>query len=132
MKMQVSRGGKTVSASVKPDLAPPSIDNLSDLINPKTDLIASLGIFTIDMKGSLMGAMGTRSKTGVIVAGILGGEPITLADLEVGDLIYSINGQPVANTNELRRSLAAMKQNDAVVFGLERQGVLQYVAFEIE
>jgi serine protease Do len=121
MAMEVSRGGRMVSAPLKPDLAPPSVDNLSELINPKTDLIASLGIFTIDMKGELMGAMGTRSKTGVMVAGILGGEPITLANLEVGDLIYSMNGQPVTDTNGLRRGLAAIKQNDAVVFGVERQ-----------
>jgi len=132
MAMQVMRSGKLISVSVKPILAPASIDNLSDLINPKTDLVASLGIFAIDLKGDLVGAMGMRSTAGVVVAGILRGEPITLAELEVGDLIYSINGQPVADTNSLRHALAVMKQNDAVVFGVERRGILQYVAFEIE
>src|SRR5580692_10017383 len=126
IQMQVTRGSQTVTAGITPAEAPPTVENLSDFINPKTDLIASLGIFCIDLKGPLGTAIQSRSGTGVIVAGVLSGEPATLADLQVGDVIRSINGKPVTNTENLRQTLAGFKTGDAVVFEVERQSVIQY------
>src|ERR1700733_14838919 len=132
MEMKVLRDGNPVTVSVNPAVAPPSIENLADLINAKTDLIASLGIFVIDLKGQFAEAMATRSKSGVIVAGLLSGEPATLADLQAGDVIFSLNGKPVSSTAGLRQDLASLKTGDAVVFEVERQSVIVYVAFEVE
>jgi len=133
IRMEVLRDGKPVTLAVTPVAAPPLIDNLSDLINPKRDLIASLGIFVIDLKHSAVGAMlNLRSDAGVLVAGLLGGEPATAADLAVGDVIRAINGQPLNDSQQLRQILAGLKPGDAVVLEVERQAVLQYVAFEME
>ena len=132
MQVQVIRKGKPVTAGVTPADAPPTVDNLTDLINPSTDLIAQLGIFCIDLKAPLSDSMQTRSKSGVLVAGLLSGEPASLADLQPGDVIRAMNGKPVSDTDHLRQDLATFKAGDAVVFEVERQGVVQYVAFEIE
>jgi serine protease Do len=133
IRMQVLRDGKPVTVSVTPINAPPQIDNLSDLINPKRDLIAPLGIFVIDLKHSSVGAMlNLRSDSGALVAGLLGGEPATAADLAVGDVIRAVNGQPIEDSQQLRQILAGLKAGDAVVLEVERQSVLQYVAFEME
>jgi len=132
MEMKVLRDGNPLTVSIRPAVARPSIDNLSDLINTRTDLIDSLGIFVIDFKGDLVEAMPTRMKSGVLVAGLLSGEPETLADLRVGDLIFSLNGKPVTGTAQLRETLAALKPGDAAVFEVERQSVIVYVAFEVE
>jgi len=132
MEIQVLRSGKPVTASVIPAEAPPTVDNLADLINPKTDLVASLGVFVIDLNESLASAMPTRSDKGVMVAGLISGEPATMADLQQGDVIRSINGKPVTRTEDLRQQLAAFKPGDAVVLEVERQSVIQYVAFEME
>jgi serine protease Do len=131
--MEVLRDGKPMTVSVKPVNAPPPVDNLSDLINPKRDLIASLGIFVIDLKHSLIGSMlNLRSDNGVLVAGLLGGEPATAADLSVGDVIRAVNGTSLDDSQQLRQILAGLKPGDAVVLEVERQSVLQYVAFEME
>jgi serine protease Do len=66
------------------------------------------------------------------VAGLLSGEPATLADLQAGDVIFSLNGKPVSSTAGLRQDLASLKTGDAVVFEVERQSVIVYVAFEVE
>ena len=72
IRMEVLRDGKPVTVSIKPVDAPPMIDNLSDLINPKRDLIAPLGIFVIDLKHSALAAtLSLRSDSGVLVAGML-------------------------------------------------------------
>ena len=73
-----------------------------------------------------------RSDSGVLVAGLLGGEPATAADLAVGDVIRAVNGQPIEDAQQLRQTLAGLKPGDAVVLEVERQSVLQYVAFEME
>ena len=132
MQMQVLRNNQPLTVGITPVEAPPTVESLSDLINPSTDLISSLGIFCIDLKGSLSDSMQTRSKTGVLVAGLLSGEPATSADLQQGDVIRTMNGKPVSDTAQLRNDLAALKKGDAVVLEIERQGAIQYVAFEIE
>lgn len=132
LEMEVLRDGKKVSASVTPVPAPPSFDNLSDLINPKTDLISPLGIFVINLDRQLIDAMATRSQSGVVVAGLLGGEPATLADLMVGDVITAINGKAVPNKQELLQDLERFKPGDPIALEVERRGVKQYVAFEME
>ena len=132
LEMQVLRDGKQISASLTPVPAAPTFDNLSDLINPNTDLIPPLGIFVIDLNPPLMAAMATRAQSGVIVAGLLSGEPATLTDLTVGDIITTINGKPVRNKQELLQDLNAFKTGDAVALGVERRGVTQYIAFEME
>jgi serine protease Do len=133
LRMAVLRDGKPVTVSITPVDAPPVVENLSDLIDPKKDLIASLGVFVIDLKASsLVAALSLRSQNGVLVTGLLAGEPATAADLAVGDVIRAINGKPLDDTQHLRQTLAGLKTGDAVVLEVERQAVLQYVAFEVE
>jgi serine protease Do len=132
LAMQVLRGDKTISASMMPVDAPPTLDNLSDLINPKTDLIGPLGVFTVDLKGELAESYPSRSKSGVVVAGLLNGEPATAADLRVGDIVYAVDGRQISSTEQLRQQLATFKPGQSVVFEVERQSVVQYVAFEME
>jgi serine protease Do len=132
LEMQVLRDGKQVSASPVPVSAPPSFDSLSDLINPKTDLIDSLGIFGIDLNHEFAEAMGLRSQTGVVVAGLLNGEPANLADLTVGDVITAVNGKVVTNKQQLLQELQRFKAGDSIALTLERRGVMQFVSFEME
>ena len=131
-RQQELRDGKQVSASPTPVPAPPTFESLSDLINTKTDLIPPLGIFVIDLNTQLIDAMATRAQSGVIVAGLLSGEPATLSDLTVGDVITTINGKPVKDKQELLQDLNGFKTGDPIALQVERRGVTQYVAFEME
>jgi serine protease Do len=42
-----------------------------------------------------------RFASGFIVAGLLDGEPTTLADLQPEDVITAINGRPISDANHL-------------------------------
>ena len=133
LHMVVLRKGSPVTLSITPIDAPPAVDNLSDLIDPKKDLVAALGIFVLDLDDSLADAMPSlRSKRGVIVAGLLSEEPATFADLQVGDVVRAVNGKSVSNADDFRKSLAGFNPGDSVVLEVERQSVLMYVAFEME
>jgi serine protease Do len=132
MQIQVLRDGKPITVSVIPENAPPTVDSLSDLINPDRDLIASLGVFCVDLDESLSNLMQARSKNGVLVAGLLSGEPATLTDLQSGDVILTMNRKPISNTAQLREELARLHRGDSVALEIEREGVLRFIAFEIE
>jgi serine protease Do len=131
LRMEVARSGKPLILSMQPTDAPPAVNNLSDLIQPKRDLIAPLGIFVVDLNAS-PAQPGERSTSGVVVAGILGGQPATLANLEVGDIVSAANGKAISTTDEFRQVLAGFKPGDSVVLTVERQSVIMYVAFEME
>jgi serine protease Do len=133
LRMDVLRDGKPVVLSITPIDSLPLVDSLSDLANPRKDLIPSLGIFVIDLNDVIAGALpGLRSKHGVVVAGVLSGEPATLSNLDTGDVILSMNGKSLSTSDELRKQLADLKPGDSVAFQVERQSVVQYVAFEVE
>jgi serine protease Do len=132
MQMQVQRGEDKVMLRIMPIDAPPTVDSLSDLINPSTDLVTQLGVFCIDLNGRLSDALPTRSKSGILIASLLSGEPATLADLQQGDVIRMLNGKAVSDTEHFRQDLAALPKNSSVVLEIERDGTIQYVAFEIE
>jgi serine protease Do len=133
IRMDVLRAGKPMTLSVDAVAAPPVVENLSDLIQPKKDLVAPLGIFVMDLKHSTLAAMlNLRSDKGVLVAGLLSGEQAIAAELAAGDVIRAVNGMPLEDSQQLRQTLAGLKPGDAVVLEVERQSVLQYVAFEME
>lgn len=50
LAMTVLRNGKPLTIAVSAVDAPPVLENLSDLIDPRKDLIPSMGIFVIDLK----------------------------------------------------------------------------------
>ena len=64
----------------------------------------------------------------VIVALAAGGKGATL-DLQVGDVLYAMNGKPLASLETLRASFDHLPKNAAIAFQLERDGKLQYLAF---
>jgi serine protease Do len=113
--------------------APAGIESLIELINPQDSLVAQLGIFVIDMDKALANNWPqTRSSTGVIVVGKVDYAPTIETELAVGDVIHKINGLPISNTDGLRTELLRLKARDAVVMQVERQGVYQFIPFEME
>jgi serine protease Do len=131
LRIEVLRNGKSLVLSMETVDAPPAVSNLSDMINPRRDLISPLGIFVIDMN-ALPPENGVRSTHGVIVAGILREQPATLANLQVGDIVSSANGHAISSTDQFRQVLSTFKPGDAVVLRVERQSAMMYVPFEME
>jgi S1-C subfamily serine protease len=54
-----------------------------------------------------------------------------LADLEPGDIIQAVNNMPIAVLSSLQEMIDAFKRGDAVGLQIERDGRLQYIAFEM-
>jgi S1-C subfamily serine protease len=56
----------------------------------------------------------------------------TPAGLQVNDVIHEVNGSVVSSVEALRSALGALKRGDPVALFIERDGKLQYLAFELE
>ena len=92
--------------------------------------LAILGVSIDDRIRSTMPDL--RISSGVIVLGraadLLGPD----VGLTTGDVIHSINNRPVDTVENLRSALSQYKSGDAVALQVERQGKLQFVAFELD
>lgn len=57
-----------------------------------------------------------------VVRDVLAGSPAAAAGLQVGDVIDSVNGEPSASANELRRSIQQSSPGDELVLTVSRDG----------
>jgi serine protease Do len=68
----------------------------------------------------------------VIVAALSASSVASPSGLQVGDVIHEVNGTLVESVEALRKTMQSFKRGDAVALFIERDGMLQYLAFEIE
>jgi serine protease Do len=133
MKVVVLRGTekKTLEISVREHRDP--MDKLRDNVSPDKSLVPGLGILAIDLSEELRSAIGElRIHNGVAViaraANLIGPE----TGLKSGDVIHTVNKTPIDSVDMLRSVMQQMKSNAPVVLQIERDGKLQWLAFEME
>jgi serine protease Do/serine protease DegQ len=78
----------------------------------------SMWTVTPDMARSL----GIPNASGAIVSRVVEGSAAEKAGVHTGDVITSINGQPVKSNSELRNTIGLMRVGDKVDIGLLRDG----------
>jgi serine protease Do len=136
MQMEVLRGNQTVKLSIDVSIRWTFLSALiasRTWLSRKNGLVADLGMFIVDLVKRIASVLlGLRSQSGVVVAAVLDYEPPISADLAAGDVIRSFNGQSFSTVGELRKNLNKLKPGDAAVLEVERQGVVRFVAFEME
>ena len=131
--LEILRGKETlkvpVAISERADFS-----GLADSIDPRLNLISRLGVLGVTLDSRLSDLLpALRVSSGVVVASMVPGA-IDAPDggLAPGDVIYSMNGEPVKGLNELRARVEALREGDAVVLHVERRGELMYVTFRID
>ena len=109
------------------------IENMADLVEPRNNLIVPLGVFVLAVTDKIAeGLPGLRSTKGLIVAAKDDYTPKLDADLEVGDIIRSINRIALNRPEDLRTELARYQPGDAIVLEVEHKRVFRFTAFEME
>jgi S1-C subfamily serine protease len=99
----------------------------------KNRLVADLGIFIVDLDKRIASVLpDLRSQSEVVVPAVLDYGPPVSAELAAGDVIRSFNGQSFSTVGELRKNLKKLEPGDAAVLEVEQQGVVRFVAFEME
>ena len=122
----------TIPVEVKEQSAP--TDPLAALIaSPEKNLVPRLGILCLQIDKEVAQLMpDLRRSYGIIVAAKAPQGQTQMIDLQPGDIIHAVNNLPMAVLSTFQETIENFKRGDAVVLQIERDGRLQYVAFEIE
>ena len=108
-------------------------DRFSAFVTPERNLVPRLGVLAIELDTQLLAAAGPlRFNEGVLIAARAGGQAGTEDGLQPGDVIYALNGISVRGLAELRRAVRSPGPGEVLVFHVEREGVLLYVAVELQ
>jgi serine protease Do len=133
LQLEVLRASQKISLEVPVVELLDDLDRLADSLDPVKDLVPQLGILgvQIDKRISAM-VPDLRMASGVIVAARTTFGVTVDSGLETGDVIHAMNGSTIISLEALRAAINQLKLGDAVVLQIERDGKLQYLAFEME
>jgi serine protease Do len=133
LKVVVKRGNeeKTLMVPVIEHRDP--MEKLIDDVDPEKSLVEPLGILAVGLNDQFRAVIGDlRLPNGVVViaraAELLGPE----TGLKTGDIIHTVNTSPVDSVDSLRATLKDLKSGSPVVLQVERDGKLQWLAFETD
>ncbi len=105
----------------------------ADMVDPTKNLIHRLGILGIDIDQKVADMFPElRKKYGVVVAARSGDTAYAGDSLQLGDVIYSVNAEPVTSVDALRAVLDTLKDTDPLVLQVQREGKLLYLTMTIE
>jgi serine protease Do len=132
MKIDVLRGRSQMSFNVPVTAYHEKIDELAEVPNLQKTLIRKLSVFVTDLDDNLKALLpSTRSASGILVVAQTSG-PNADSGLATGDIIRAVDRTPVQSMAQFQELVREIKSGDAVVVQVERNGSLQYLAFEIE
>jgi serine protease Do len=106
------------------------VDRLLDLADPEKNLVLRLNVIGVTLNEKIANLLpDLRISSGVVVVANTFGGGLSGA-LRPGDIIHSINNEPVTTLQQLRAVIDAIKPGQAVVIQIEREGALDFVSFE--
>jgi serine protease Do len=133
LELEVLRGGEKIPLEIQVVERRGEMDRLADSLDPVKDLVPSLGIIGVQIDAKISALVpDLRMASGVIVAARTAFGATVDSGLETGDVIHELNGVTIISLETLSADIKQIKPGDPVVLQIERDGQLQYLAFEIE
>jgi serine protease Do len=134
ISLDILRGEDKLSIGVTVAEREDDPQRFADMVTPEANTVSKLGILgiAIDQKTSPM-LPDLRKSYGVIVAARAANPPYSGNDtLQQGDVIYSVNREPIASIEALRSTLDALAPGDPLIIQIERNGKLAFLSLELE
>jgi serine protease Do len=133
LAVQVLRGAERIELNIPVTIRQDELSDLGDVPIDRQTLIPRLGILVTDLDDNVAHVVRAAQTTPrVVVVGETATASSAGGGLVVGDVIRSVNRIPVESVTQLRAIVHSMQPGNAVAIQVERGGMLQYVAFEIE
>ena len=133
MAVDVRRGERTLSVRVPVVERESETGQLEALIGTQ-QATRTLGVIALDLTAPIAAMLPpVRRGAGAVVARVTPEAPYShQGRLQPGDVIYALNGKPIANVEDLKNAAAALKPSAAAVLLIERHSTLMYLAFRVE
>ena len=108
-------------------------ERFADMVTPEDNLVSKLGILVIAIDKKLAAMLpNLRNAYGLVVAAGSTSDLASGAQLQPGDIIYSLNGVPMTSVEAFRKGLDGFKAGSPIVLQIERSGRLMYIPIELE
>jgi serine protease Do len=127
--LEVQRGAARQTFVVPVVERPGDPARFADRVSSERNSVPRLGVLALDLDEVVAALLpGLRARAGAVVATAEGRSE---ADpLQPGDVIYSVNQEPVPSVDKLREVLARLEPNAPAVLQVERNGELRFVVLE--
>ncbi|HEY2548326.1 MAG TPA: trypsin-like peptidase domain-containing protein [Candidatus Acidoferrum sp.] len=130
--LDVLRGTLRVGFDVALMDPPKDMDQITALADPEKSLVPALGILAVEIDKKIAAmASDLRDPFGIIVAARAAGATSEVP-LTTGDVIRTLNGEPMTTLDRLRNTLKNLPPGAPVVLQIQRDQKLMYVAFTLD
>ncbi|MGH8183850.1 MAG: Do family serine endopeptidase [Rhodanobacteraceae bacterium] len=82
----------------------------------------SLGVDAQNLSARVAAALGIKASSGALITNVLPDSPAAKAGLQPGDLVTSVNGQPVTDAQDLRNAQGLAPLGSTLKLGVDRGG----------
>jgi serine protease Do len=133
VNVEVLRGASKLTYSVPVVEREDDPMRFADMVDPTKNLVTKLGILGISIDRRITEMLpNLRNSYGVVVAAKGGDTPYVGDSLQLGDVIYAVNTEPVSSVEALRMAIDGLKDTDPLVLQVERDERLLYITLTIE
>jgi serine protease Do len=130
--LDVLRGTLRLGFDVPLMEPPKDMDQITALADPEKNLVPALGILALEIDKRIAAMVPElRDPFGIIVAARAAGAA-TEVPLTAGDVIRTLNGEPMTTLERLRNALKNLPPGAAVALQIQRDQKLMYVAFTLD
>ena len=130
--LDILRGKDLLAFDVKVMDPPHDMDQITALADPEKNLVPTLGILGVEIDKRIAAmAPDLRDPFGIIVAARSAGAGVEVA-LNAGDVIRTLNGQPMTTLDRLRAALKALPPGAPVALQIQRDQKLLFLSFTLD
>jgi len=127
--LEILRGQQQLGFDVKVMAPPHDMDQIAALADPEKSLVPALGILGVEIDDRVAAmAPELRDPFGILVAARAAGATVEVP-LATGDVIRTLNGEPMTTLDRLRNALKNLPPGASVALQIQRDDRLMYVAF---
>jgi serine protease Do len=133
MTIAALRGHTQLSVTVPVTVYHEDVDDLTDVPDLQRTLVAEWGMFVTDVNDGVKSLLHDDDvSSGVVVVAQAAGPNTPNTGVQTGDILRAVNRTPLESVSQLQTMARQFKSGDAVVLQVEREGKLQYLAFEMD
>jgi serine protease Do len=127
LAMDVIRGDQNLKLDVALEDQSDMEELLAQQVRARASPVPQLGVLVVPLDASSAGLVPyAREDAGNVVAAKLQTTFPLQEELEVGDIIFDVNGKPAANVADLQKLLSRVSDDSPLVVRAQRGGALRY------
>lgn len=130
--LDVLHGKERLAFDVPANERAHEMDQIAGLADPEKNLVPTLGIVGVEIDRKIAAMLPSlRDPFGIIVAARSTGASVEVP-LATGDVIRTLNGQPMTTLDRLRGALKSLPSGAPVALQIQREQRLLFISFTLE